>query len=48
MLVRRLVVADQMQGFVLGRFTVDLAQKVEPFGMPVTLSTAGDGNPPGN
>ncbi len=29
MLVCRVVVADQMQGFVLGRLAVDLAQEVE-------------------
>ena len=42
MLVRRVVVADQMQGFVLGCFTINLAQKVEPFGMLVALGAAGD------
>ena len=42
MLVRRVVVADQMQCLVLGRLAVDLAQEVEPFDMAVTLGTAGD------
>src|SRR5574338_818420 len=42
MLVRRIVVADQMQSLVLGRSPVDMAQKVEPFDMAMTLRAAGD------
>lgn len=42
MLVRRVVLADQMQLLVLGRLAVDLPQEVEPFDTAVTLSTAGN------
>ena len=42
MLVRRVVVADQMQVLGLGRFAVDLAQEIEPFDVAVTLRTARD------
>lgn len=42
MLVRRIVVTDQMQGLALGRLPIDLAQEVEPFDMAVTLRAPGD------
>ena len=42
MLVRRVVVADQMQGFVLGRFPINLAQKIQPFGVPMALCATRD------
>jgi len=42
MLVRGVVVADQMHFFVLGRFPVDLAQVHEPLLMAVTLLATGN------
>ena len=40
--MRRIVVADQMQGFVLGRFPINLAQKIQPFDVPMTLCATRD------
>ena len=40
MLVGRVVVADQMQRLALRRFTVDLAQEVEPLDMAMALLAA--------
>src|SRR6185503_4407941 len=42
MLVGRVVVADQMQRLALRRFTVDLAQEVEPLDMTMALLAARD------
>ncbi len=39
-LVGRVVIADQMQRFVLGRFPVNLAQEIEPLDVAVTLLAA--------
>ena len=41
-LVRRVVVADEMKRLVLRGFAVDLTQEVEPLNMAVTLRAAGD------
>ncbi len=42
MFVRGVVVTDQMQRPVAGRLAIDLAQKVEPLGVPVALLAASD------
>ncbi len=42
MLVRGVVVADQVQLLVLGRLAVDLAQEVEPFDMAMALRATGN------
>ena len=42
MLVRRVVITDQMQILVLGRLAVNLAQETEPFDMAVTLGVTGN------
>jgi len=41
-LVRRIVVADQMQLFAFGRLALNLAQEVEPFNMAVALRATGN------
>ena len=42
MLVRRVVVADQIQGLALGCFAIDLAQELKPLGMAMPLLALGD------
>ena len=42
MLVGGVVVADEMEVFVPGRFAVDLAQELQPLGVAVALGTARD------
>ena len=42
MLMRGVVVADQMKGLILRRFTIDLAQENEPLDMPMALLAARD------
>ena len=42
MLVRRIVIADQMKRHVWRRFTVDLAQEVEPLDRAVALRATKD------
>ena len=42
MLVRGVIVADQVQLFSFRRLTVDLAQECQPFGVAVALVTTGD------
>ena len=42
MLVRGVVVADQMKGLVLRRFPVDLAQEIKPLAMTMALLAARD------
>jgi hypothetical protein len=37
MLVRGVVVADQVQCLALGRFAIDLAQKAQPLGVAMAL-----------
>jgi hypothetical protein len=41
MLVRGVVVADEMQCLALGRFAIDLAQEAQPFLVTMTLLTLG-------
>ncbi len=41
-LVGGIIVTDQMQGFVFGRFPIDLAQKGQPFAMPMMWLTLGN------
>ena len=41
-LVRRVVIADQMKRQVLRRFTVNLSQEVEPLEMAVALRATGN------
>jgi len=45
MLVGGVVVDDQMQVKMLGRFTVDLLEKLQPFLMPVLALDATDHGP---
>ena len=45
MLVRGVVVADQVQRLVLGRLAVDLAQELEPLAVAVPLLALGDDLP---
>ena len=42
MLVRRVVIGDQVQRFVLGRLALDLLEKLQPLGMAVTRLTLRD------
>ena len=42
MLVRGIVVCDQVQRFILGRFAVDSLQEFQPLVMAVALSALGD------
>ena len=42
MLVRRAVIGDQVQRFVLGRLALDLLEKLQPLGMAVTRLTLRD------
>src|SRR6185312_15148800 len=42
MLVGGIVVTDQMQGFVFGRFPINLAQKRQPLAVPMMWLTAGN------
>ena len=45
MLVRGVVVGDQMQRLVLGRLAVDLAQELQPLGVGVALLALADDLP---
>lgn len=41
-LVGGIIVTDQMKGFVLGRFPVNLTQKRQPFAVPMMWLTLGN------